>query len=144
MEYAAFVWSPHTLRNINKLEAIQRRAARFVMSNYDRHSSVSEMLRVLQWSRLQERRNVQSLSIFYKILSGLVDVALPDGVIPSQILNRGHSRKFTHILPRINAYKFSFFPRVLPLWNSLPPIVVHAQTHEQFQDLLSNSYNITN
>ena len=49
MEYAAFVWSPHTLRNINKLEAIQRRAARqFVMSNYDRHSSVSEMLRVLQ------------------------------------------------------------------------------------------------
>ena len=88
--------------------------------------------------------NVQSLSIFYKILSGLVDVALPDGVIPSQILNRGHSRKFTHILPRINAYKFSFFPRVLPLWNSLPPIVVHAQTHEQFQDLLSNSYNITN
>ena len=144
MEYAAFVWSPHTLRNINKLEAIQRRAARFVMSNYDRHSSVSEMLRVLQWSRLQERRNVQSLSIFYKILSGLVDVALPDGVVPSQILNRGHSRKFTHILPRINAYKFSFFPRVLPLWNSLPPIVVHAQTHERFQDLLSNSYNITN
>ena len=101
-------------------------------------------LRVLQWSRLQERRNVQSLSIFYKILSGLVDVALPDGVIPSQILNRGHSRKFIHILPRINAYKFSFFPRVLPLWNSLPPIVVHAQTHEQFQDLLSNSYNIIN
>ena len=99
MEYAAFVWSPHTLQNINKLEAIQRRAARYVMSNYDRHSSVSEMLRVLQWSRLQERRNVQSLSIFYKILSGLVDVVLPDGVIPSQILNRGHSRKFTHILP---------------------------------------------
>ena len=60
MEYATFVWSPHTLQNINKLEAIQRRAARFVMSNYDRHSSVSEMLRILlQWSRLQERRNVQ-------------------------------------------------------------------------------------
>ena len=33
------------------------------MSNYDRHSSVSEMLHVLQWSILQERRNVQSLSI---------------------------------------------------------------------------------
>ena len=144
MEYAAFVWSPHTLQNINKLEAIQRRAARFVMSNYDRHSSVSEMLHILQWSRLQERRNVQSLSIFYKILSGLVDVALPDGVIPSQILNRGHSRKFIHIQPRINAYKFSFFPRVLPLWNSLPSIVAHAQTHEQFQDLLSNLCNITN
>ena len=96
------------------------------------------MLHVLQWSRLQERRNVQSLSIIYKISSALIDdVALPNGVIPSQILNRGYSKKFTHILPRINAYKFSFFPRVLPLWNSLSSIVVHAQTHEQFQDLLS-------
>ena len=33
MEYAAFVWSPHTSQNINKLETIQRRAARFVMSS---------------------------------------------------------------------------------------------------------------
>ena len=139
MEYAAFVWSPHTSQNINKLEIIQRRAARFVMSNYDRHSSVSEMLHVLQWSRLQERRNVQSLLIFYKILNGLVDVSLPDGVTPGRTLNRGHSRKFTHILPRINAYKFSFFPRVLPLWNSLPSTVVHAQTYNEFQELLSNS-----
>ena len=139
MEYAAFVWSPHTSQNINKLETIQRRAARFVMSNYDRHSSVSEMLHVLQWSRLQERRNVQSLLIFYKILNGLVDVSLPDGVTPGRTLNRGHSRKFTHILPRINAYKFSFFPRVLPLWNSLPSTVVHAQTYNEFQELLSNS-----
>ena len=24
MEYAAFVWSPHTINNINKLEALQR------------------------------------------------------------------------------------------------------------------------
>ena len=36
MEYATFVWSPHTAANINKLKAVQRRAARFVMSNYDR------------------------------------------------------------------------------------------------------------
>jgi len=28
IEYAASVWDPHTLSNINKLEAIQRRAAR--------------------------------------------------------------------------------------------------------------------
>ena len=74
---------------MNKLETIQRRAVGFVMSNYDRHSSVSKMLRVLQWSRLQEMRNVQS---FYKILNGRVDFSLPDGVVPSQTLNRGHSR----------------------------------------------------
>ena len=75
MEYATFVWSPHTAANINKLEAVQRRAARFVMSNYDRHSSVTNMISVLQWKNLQERRNVQSLLTFYKILNNMVDVS---------------------------------------------------------------------
>ena len=40
MKYAAFVWSPHTAVNINKLEAVQRRATCFVMLKYDRHSSI--------------------------------------------------------------------------------------------------------
>ena len=44
MEYAAFVWSPHTINNINKLEAIQRRAAHYAMANYSRYSSVDCML----------------------------------------------------------------------------------------------------
>ena len=31
LEYAAIVWSPYTNININKLESVQRRAARYVM-----------------------------------------------------------------------------------------------------------------
>ena len=64
MEYAAFVWSPHTASNINKLESVQRRAARFVMSNYDRYSSVSEMLSLLQWSSLQSRQNALAIIVY--------------------------------------------------------------------------------
>jgi hypothetical protein len=33
LEYASTVWDPHTQDNINKVESIQRRAARFV-TNY--------------------------------------------------------------------------------------------------------------
>ena len=47
MEYAAFVWSPHTINNINKLEAIQRRAAHYITANYSRYSSVDHMLSTL-------------------------------------------------------------------------------------------------
>jgi len=50
LEYAAFVWSPHTNTNINKLESVQRRAARYVMSDFDRYSSVSEMLSLQLYS----------------------------------------------------------------------------------------------
>jgi len=36
--------SPHTQQNINKLEGIQHRAVRFVMSDFSTYSSVSTML----------------------------------------------------------------------------------------------------
>ena len=142
MEYATFVWSPHTAANINKLEAVQRRAVRFVMSNYDRHSSVTNMISVLQLKNLQERRNVQSLLIFYKILNNMVDVSLPDCMMPGSTQTRGHNKKFIVIQSRIDAYKFSFFPRVISLWNNLPQDIVQTPTYEQFQDLLYKLYNI--
>ena len=35
LEYASPSWNPYTSRNINKIEAVQRRAARFVLGNYN-------------------------------------------------------------------------------------------------------------
>ena len=49
LNYAAPVWTPHTNYHINKLEAIQKRVARFIMSDHRRISSVSAMLTFLQW-----------------------------------------------------------------------------------------------
>ena len=43
----AFVRSPHTANNINKLESVQRRAASYVMSDYNRYNSVNNMLSIL-------------------------------------------------------------------------------------------------
>ena len=40
LEYAVSVWAPHTKRSIYKLESIQRRAARFVMGDFQRTSIV--------------------------------------------------------------------------------------------------------
>ena len=41
LEYASLVWSPSTEHNISKLEMVQRRAARFVLNDFPRYSSVS-------------------------------------------------------------------------------------------------------
>ena len=46
LEYASIVWSPHTQLNINKVEKIQRQAARFIKNNFSWHSSVSNMLQI--------------------------------------------------------------------------------------------------
>ena len=55
LDYACTVWSPYHQQNIYKLEIVQRRAARFVMNNFNKTASVSEMLNHLQWETLENR-----------------------------------------------------------------------------------------
>ena len=42
LEYSATVWNPYQKYNSDKVERVQRRAARFVKSRYTTHSSVSD------------------------------------------------------------------------------------------------------
>ena len=56
MEYGATVWDPYQKYNSDKVERVHRRAARFVKRIYSRYSSVSDMLDVLGWTPLSQRR----------------------------------------------------------------------------------------
>ena len=49
LEYASTVWYPHTDKDINKVEAVQRRAARWATRDYKYTSSVTAMLKDLNW-----------------------------------------------------------------------------------------------
>ena len=53
MEYAAVAWDPHQCNNIQTFEKIQRRAAYWVINDYNRYSNVSDMLHNLNWQPLQ-------------------------------------------------------------------------------------------
>ncbi|KAI8489980.1 hypothetical protein Bbelb_323410 [Branchiostoma belcheri] len=44
LEYSATVWDPYTIKGIQAVEAVQRRAARVTLNDYRRTSSVSQML----------------------------------------------------------------------------------------------------
>ena len=61
IEYACMVWAPHTAQDINRIEMVQRRTARFVYHNYYPTASVSSMLKSLGWPTLQVRRNYLKL-----------------------------------------------------------------------------------
>ena len=78
IEYAASAWDPHTLLNINKLESIQRTAARFCFNDFSRYSSVTNMLSSLNLPLLQARRTQAKLSTFYKIINGYLIVSTDD------------------------------------------------------------------
>ena len=44
LEYASTIWSPYTQRNVDLVEAVQRRSVRFIFNNYSPYASVTEML----------------------------------------------------------------------------------------------------
>ena len=74
LEYASNVWSPHCNKDIQLIEAVQRRAARFTVNCYSRYESVSSMLEKLNWPTLKDRRNELKLVMMYKIIHGHVHV----------------------------------------------------------------------
>ena len=68
MEYASVIWEPYRDVHCNSLEAVQRKSARWIKSNYTRKASVTHMLNSLELDTLQERRRISRLVFLYKIL----------------------------------------------------------------------------
>ena len=67
MEYAAPIWDPYLQKDIASLEKVQRKAARWVKSDYSPRNSVTSMLKDLKWERLADRRKTAKLGLFHKI-----------------------------------------------------------------------------
>ena len=45
VEYAYEAWNPHTDQDVDKIEQVQKNAARFVCNNYDRSTSSSDLVK---------------------------------------------------------------------------------------------------
>ena len=133
LEYASEVWSPHSQSHIDQIEMVQRRAARWIKTDYGRTSSVTEMLQSLHLRRLDLRRIDSRLSLFYKIHHNLVAIPIVDYLIPyTRSVRQGHSLTYRLITATTDYYKFSYFPRTVYHWNQLPPTIAHLPTLEQF------------
>ena len=94
LEYASTVWAPYTKSSTEKLEAIQRRATRFVVSDYNHSSSNSNILNQLVWPSLAIRRQVSRLVMFYKIVHQYVALELPNEIVLFNTITRGHNMKY--------------------------------------------------
>ena len=52
LEYCSNVWSPYTIQAKERIEMVQRRAARYATNRYRNTSSVTDMLEDLNWDTL--------------------------------------------------------------------------------------------
>ena len=120
LEYASVVWSPHTKRNINNLEQVQRRATRFILG---RDYSENERLSKLNLLPLQYRREINDLVFFFKCFKNIYKLNIFNYVsFRSCIKPLRNVDHLTLYVPfsRTGVFKNSFFVRICRLWNELP------------------------
>ena len=86
---------------------IQHRAIRYIFNNYSFTSSVSNMLSKLNLPTLEKRRQISSLTMFYKIKLHLVNIPFPGNIQPSM------RSRYTFPRSRTNIHRYSFFPELL-------------------------------
>ena len=120
VEYASVIWSPHTKELNKNIEKVQRRAARWVTSDYITYSSVTDILGNLGWRSLENKRIDARLTMFYKIVYGLVAIPLPSYFVHPEVYTRHmHPLLYRQIHTSTRYYQYSFFPMSVVLWHQL-------------------------
>ena len=136
---AAPVWGPCRGLRVRAVERVQRTAARWTCRRWRNTSSVGDMLDELEGPSLGARREQSSLTFFCEIHSGTVSLDKDGCLAPAPGLQRtgaSHDLQYTRYFAYSDALKNSFFPRTIPLWNSLPSSVVSSKTIEEFKGLI--------
>ena len=128
LEYASASWDPHYKKDISTLERVQRKVARFCLQNFNKTASVTDMLSDLKWDTLETRRKKSRLT--HKLSHNLVDINTEEHLIPKSEKRTRNSHAFKYRMPKVSkdVFKFSFFPRSVTEWNSLPADLVNCKS----------------
>ena len=156
LEYGSTIWGPYNQGDVDKLERIQRRAARFITKDYRSRTpgSMTNMLKDLKLPSLQQRRKELRLTLLFKIAEGLVPAIPPDLYLTPMKEKRhikpkvfqdcettnivtkyktNNSRPFVIPQGTTHVYTQSFFVRTIGDWNHLGNDIVTAESLNSFK-----------
>jgi Reverse transcriptase (RNA-dependent DNA polymerase) len=130
VEYSSSVWDPHQSGQINSVEMIQRKGARFCLNRYNQTDSVTAMIEELSWNSLAMRRQAARLSVFNKVYNNedcLQDLSSQIIKAPCERLRHAHAFRVQSLTCHKNVGHYSFLPRSIREWNSLPQNFLNQQ-----------------
>jgi len=95
------------------------------------------MMQQLGWSMLEECRTQARAVMMYRVVHG--QVAIPASVylaLNTQSM-RGHSNRFCIPVVSVDAFRHSFFPATIQIWNNLPSGVIMSPSIEVFKSRMA-------
>ena len=89
----------------------------------------------LNWDTLETRRKKNRLTLMYKLSQNLVDINTEEHLIPNSEKRTRNSHVFKFRMPKVSkdVFKFSFFPRSIIEWNSVPLDLVNCKSLSDFK-----------
>ena len=88
LEYSCETWNPHTKRNIDKLEAVQRRSTRWITLSDDDYDLRLSKLKLLS---LFNRRFVRDNTFLFNVINEHYDIDISDKLIFCKDRSTGHN-----------------------------------------------------
>ena len=135
VEYASCVWSPTSVSDIKKIEAVQRRFTKRLKGLQT--LSYKERLSVLNLESLELRRLHCDLVSAYKIIFGHLKIDCNQFFsISSERRTRGHHYRLRCNVARTETRRRFFAYRVVKPWNILPADIVDFTTVSSFKQSL--------
>ena len=95
---------PYTKGNVQRLEMVQCRAARYTLNRYHDCSSVTGMLSHLQWEPLQLCRLYSKLCMVYKSIHDIACIPIYEYLEPKPRMTK-HDFQFQVPNTRVDCYK---------------------------------------
>ena len=133
LDYTSTIWYSYTTTDVNKVEAVQRRAPRWATRDYRYTSSVTVILKDLNWGLLDQRCIDSRLMMMYKVTYDLVAIAASLYLVRNTRASRHiPSLAYRQIQTLKDYYRFTFFPRTIIHWNALPANIRTLPTLAQF------------
>lgn len=122
LEYASVVWFPYKHCEISLLDNIQRKSIRFIFHNYSRNFSPTTALQSLNIPSQLSRYQNEALKFLYGIINSSSGLGHGNLITftDDSCTRSSHALNVTPFFARTNTFKYSFFPRAIELWNSLP------------------------
>ena len=134
MEYACPVWFPHTAKNINHLEHVQHRAARWVSgsrwnpSSYCWTKSTDDCLAELKWP------SIHQCHVYFTICQMVLHHQnFTNHFQLSNTSTRSHPLTIRTVPSSINSYRYSFFVNSPFLWNTIPYTILKIKQSSSFR-----------
>ena len=138
MEYASPIWGGAGSTSLNILDRIQRKAMRILKIDDPIDAGIHS---------LQHRRDVSTLSVFYRhmFLQPSVELSsiMPPGIQRTRVTRSsvgGHQHSLAVPRSRTSLHMSSYIPRATRLWNALPDLVFPDTTNPHIFKLGVNRF----